>query len=110
MRVPLARYKSLSEGGTRVPAIVSWPGRIEAGRRSDHVVSVMHLMPTVLELVGLDEGATQNEAFQGVSLAPGLLDADREAPRPAPLALEIYGNKVVWDGRWKLHWDWSAER
>ena len=108
---PLARYKSfLSEGGTRVPAILSWPDRIDAGRRWDHVVSVMDLMPTLLELVGLGDRASRAEAFQGVSLAPGLLDADREAPRPAPLALEIYGNRAVWDGRWKLHWDWGAER
>ena len=108
-RGPLARYKSfLSEGGTRVPAIVSWPGHID-GRRSDHVVSVMDVMPTVLELVGLGEepGA---EAFHGVSLAAGLLDASREGPRAAPLALEIYGNKAVWDGRWKLHWNWNASR
>ena len=108
---PLARYKSfLSEGGTRVPAIVSWPGHIDGGRRSDHVVSVMDLMPTVLELVGLGEAMPGAGAFHGVSLADGLLDASREGPRTAPLALEIYGNKAVWDGRWKLHWSWNASR
>jgi arylsulfatase len=107
---PLARYKSyLTEGGTRVPAIISWPAGIEGGRRSGTVVSAMDLMPTILDLAGLS-GSAGDFGMQGESLATGLRDPSAAAARETPLALEIYGNKAVWDGRWKLLWNWEEER
>ena len=34
---------------SRVPLLVVWPGRIPAGRRIEHPVSLIDLLPTVLE-------------------------------------------------------------
>ncbi|MEM6366266.1 MAG: sulfatase-like hydrolase/transferase, partial [Planctomycetota bacterium] len=41
------------EGGLRVPGIIEWPGQIDA-RQSDFPASVMDIMPTILELTGID--------------------------------------------------------
>ena len=40
------------EGGVRVPAIVTWPGTIEAGRGSDGLFAFSDFFPTVLALAG----------------------------------------------------------
>jgi len=40
------------DAGLRVPLVVRWPGRIAAGTRSDALVSVIDLLPTLLELAG----------------------------------------------------------
>lgn len=39
---------------TRVPLIISWPGRITAGGRDDSMVNLIDVVPTLLHLQGLD--------------------------------------------------------
>lgn len=42
------------EGGTRVPFIVSWPARIEAGQRSDALVSQVDFIASIARLTGVE--------------------------------------------------------
>lgn len=60
---------SLYEGGLRVPLVVRWPGRIAAGSSTDHVSGFQDVLPTVLELAGLEPVA----GIDGISFAPTLL-------------------------------------
>jgi arylsulfatase A-like enzyme len=79
---PLREGKGwLYEGGTRVPLVVAWPGRIASGARSSALVSSPDLFPTLLELAG--GGAPDGRRDDGFSFAPTLLGAGREtADRP----------------------------
>jgi arylsulfatase A len=45
----------LYEGGIRVPLIVRWPGRIQAGALCDTPVTSVDFLPTILELCGVDK-------------------------------------------------------
>lgn len=45
---------SALEGGTRVPGIVSWPGKIPAGQESDALVGAIDLLPTLCRAAGID--------------------------------------------------------
>lgn len=87
---------------TRVPLIFVWPGRIAGGRRIDQPVSMIDVLPTLLDLLGLP----QPEVLQGQSLAPLLLGRD---VRLRPVILdefrvdergELTGNLEILDGRW----------
>ncbi len=88
---------------TRVPFLVVWPGQLEGGRRIDRPVSMLDVLPTVLELAGLPEP----EVLQGQSLAPLLRGGEIEA-RPVILdefrvdetSGELIGNLEIIDGRW----------
>jgi arylsulfatase A-like enzyme len=53
---------------TRIPLIVSWPGRIAPGR-SEAAANIVDVAPTLLEFAGVEGGG----AMQGRSLAPLLL-------------------------------------
>lgn len=44
--------RSLEEGGIREPAIVRWPGFIPSGKRSDDIVHMTDVMPTLLGAAG----------------------------------------------------------
>lgn len=88
---------------SRVPLIMIWPGTILAGQRHDAAVSMIDILPTVLDLVGLP----QPEVLQGQSLAP-LLTGDEQELRPVILdefrideaSGELIGNLEIVDGRW----------
>ncbi len=65
----LRGYKgSMYEGGLRVPQIVRWPGRVQAGAVSDHVTYFPDLMPTFAELAEVGSPPTD-----GISIVPTLL-------------------------------------
>ena len=89
---------------TRVPLIFVWPGRIAPGQRFDDPVSMIDVLPTILDLVGLPPA----EISQGQSLAPLLFGSDGWEPRPVILdefekttkTGEFRGLIEVIDGRW----------
>lgn len=60
----------LGEGNLRVPLIVSWPGRIAAGTRCDHVCAAWDLLPTLADLAGSQRRPPR---IDGLSFAPSLL-------------------------------------
>jgi arylsulfatase A-like enzyme len=89
---------------TRVPMIFVWSGHIEGGQRFIDPVSMIDMLPTVLDLLDMP----LPEVMQGQSLAPLLLGKNGWEPRPVILE-EIATNprtgKVraaieVIDGRW----------
>jgi hypothetical protein len=54
------------DAGIRVPLIVRWPGKVEAGQVSDRLVSLIDLGPTVLSLAGVSVPRhLQGEPFLG---------------------------------------------
>ncbi len=59
------------EGGLRVPAVVRWPGHIEAGWVSNALTVGMDLLPTVMDITGVDLPANRN--FDGISVKDHLL-------------------------------------
>jgi arylsulfatase A-like enzyme len=79
--VPLRAGKGwLYEGGIRVPLLVRWPGRAEAGIVSDAPVLSTDFYPTILQMAGLP--ARPEQHLDGRSLVPllsGAGELDREA-------------------------------
>ncbi|GMV92164.1 MAG: putative sulfatase [Candidatus Hydrogenedentota bacterium] len=72
---PFPRAKAtVYEPGIHVPLLARWPGRIEAGRSTNTLVSLMDLAATWLDVAG----ATIPDAMESVSLVPLLRgDVDR---------------------------------
>lgn len=60
----------LYEGGTRVPLMVRWPGKIARDTSRDAVVGCIDIYPTVLDLAGIP--LPNQQKFDGVSYAPVL--------------------------------------
>lgn len=52
--VPLRGEKmTVFEGGIRVPAVIRWPGQIQAGTQSHQLISVMDVFPTLASAAGV---------------------------------------------------------
>jgi arylsulfatase A-like enzyme len=89
---------------SRVPLVFVWPGHIEGGRRFEDPVSMIDVLPTVLDLLGLP----QPDIAQGQSLAPLLRGVPGWEARPVILEEVSYNRRAnrreglieMIDGRW----------
>ncbi len=81
---------SLFEGGVRVPAVLSWPGRVPAGATTAATAHATDWMPTLCELAGLEAPP----GLDGRSLV-GAWDA---APAPRRLHWQVGRQGAVLDG------------
>jgi arylsulfatase A-like enzyme len=66
------RKTELLEGGLRIPAIISWPARIPAGRVSEQVTANMDWLPTLLAAVGTSPDPAYPS--DGMNLLPHLIN------------------------------------
>ena len=62
---------TLFEGGLRVPCIMRWPGKIEAGNASDVVCSSLDLFPTFCSLAGI---ASDESRLDGRNLSSVMIE------------------------------------
>ncbi|MEM9186102.1 MAG: sulfatase-like hydrolase/transferase [Planctomycetota bacterium] len=106
----------LHEGGVRVPMIARWPGKIQAGAKTEAFGHTNDLLPTFCDAAGVT--LPKGHAVDGLSLLPHLtggpaptdsergtvfwqLDLYRQIqrhyPKPKP-----YATEVVLRGKWKL--------
>lgn len=91
---------NLYEGGLRIPSIVRWPGKIEAGRVSDLVWYQPDILPTLAELTQ----ATVPDDIDGISILPELLGeaaVGREQEQHEYLYWEYGVQRAVRFGNWK---------
>jgi len=94
------------EGGSRVPLIVKWPGKVAAGAWTDTISISYDFFPTLLEIANID--TPEAAVLDGVSLVPAFAGDTMERP---PIT-SMFGHTVlatgnlsnVWvrDGKWKL--------
>jgi arylsulfatase A-like enzyme len=68
--------RDLYEGGIRVPLIVTWPGHVAPGTKSDHISAFQDWMPTLAEIGALDK---QLPPTDGLSLLPTLTGEGTQA-------------------------------
>ena len=104
--------RSCHEGGIRVPFIVRWPGRVEAGAVNDHQLAFYDIMPTFCDLIGqenyVETFSSRGDApdyFDGISFAPTLLGNDEVQQRHDFLYWEFHetNQMAVRRGDWKLY-------
>ena len=111
---PFSQYKGMTaEGGIRNALVVSGPivkrpkGSINGGQ-----MHVADIVPTLLDVAGV----TYPKSYKGRDLPPligkswtRMLAGAAESPRTDQdyMAWEIFGNRAVRQGDWKLRWQWK---
>ncbi len=92
---------SLYEGGTRVPALINWPGHIKPGTVVDGMIHVVDTYPTLIGLAGAS--TAKSKPLDGVDMWPTISQG-----KPSPRTEVIYNIEPfragVREGDWKLIW------
>jgi arylsulfatase len=108
---PFSQYKGLvAEGGIRNALVVSGPTvKRAAGSINNGLMHVADIMPTLLEMAG----KSYPETYAGKKTLPAygkswgaVLAGQAESPRTDQdvLGWELFGNRAVRQGNWKLRW------
>lgn len=86
------------EGGQRVPCIMRWPGKIDAGRVSTELMVTMDLFPTFTKLMG---GKLPDHKIDGVDMSSLIFD---KKPGAREEFWGYYGGELVFvrQGKYKL--------
>ncbi len=111
---PFSQYKGwTAEGGIRNALIVSGPNvKRPKGSINRGLMHVADIMPTLLEVAG----AGYPKTLDGHELPPlagkswgRVLAGQAESPRTSDdyLAWEIFGNRALRQGDWKIRWEWK---
>ena len=111
---PFSQYKGwTAEGGIRNALIVSGPVvKREAGSINHGFMHVADIMPTLLDVAGTAYPDTVDgrplPAMAGNSWTE-VLAGSADSPRSDTdyMAWEIFGNRAVRHGDWKLRWQWK---
>lgn len=99
--LPLRGAKgSTWEGGQRVPAIVRWPARIAAGRRTSELATAMDLSATLASVAGATMPV--DRAIDGRDLSSLWFD-EAVSPREHFAYYFMDDLQAVRNDRWKLH-------
>lgn len=88
------------EGGHRVPAVAWWPGKINAGTRSDQLIVGFDLFPTLTDVAGLSNVNPEN--LDGASFKTHLLDQQDISDRDIFFGYEPKLGTAMRRGDWKM--------
>ena len=112
---PLAYYKFYaSEGGLRVPLVISGPGISKSNEMTDEFVFVTDLTPTILGLAGIENhGGNFNgnaiEEIVGKDFSDFLSgEAESIHPSSTSIGYELGGNRALFKGEYKIVFNRSA--
>src|SRR5262249_28812755 len=102
----LKRWKrETHEGGVADPLIVAWPRRLgRAGETRHQYVHAVDLLPTVLDVIGIDAPAeiagVPQRPLDGVSFAQTFTDAGAPS-RHVTQYYEMFGSRALYHEGWK---------
>ncbi len=106
VNTPLRGQKGQTfEGGIRVPAVIRWPERLEAGSVMNQMTTVMDVLPTLAAAAGIAIESTSQ--LDGQDMWPALARG-KKIPRRTPVGfvseIPIPGliHLAIFDGAWKL--------
>jgi arylsulfatase A len=87
------------EGGHRIPFIARWPGKIEAGSKSDQMICNVDMLATFMALSGQDPGSLKGK--DSVNVLPALLGNPAEPIRSELLLAPFkHPHLAIRKGKW----------
>jgi arylsulfatase len=109
---PRRMYKSFTDlGGILVPAFFHYPRGIESGTRVAAPTHASDVMPTLLDMIGVEHPGPHKfrgrdvMPMTGYSLFPMLTgEVDDVRPDDAYLGWELFGKRSIRQGDWKINY------
>jgi len=89
------------EGGTRVPFIVSWPGKVKEGAVSNDMINLVDIFATVCEITDGKVPNSKDVAPDSFSFLPSLTQSKKKHQRNSMVTADVGGMHAIRRGNWK---------
>ena len=89
----------LNDGGTHVPLIAYWPGRVEPGKKADDLIDFADIFPSFCELAGVS--IPDDLLVDGISFIDPLLG--RGEGKRKWITAAYRDDFIVFDGKWRVY-------
>ena len=96
------RKHTIWEGGTNVPFIVSWPGKVEQRSVSGDLVNLTDFFATVADVTGIGLPGSKDVASDSFSFLPSLLKKENKNQRKSLVTADSKGMHAIRIGDWKF--------
>lgn len=90
------------EGGTRVPFIVTWPGKVNEGSVSVDMINLIDIFATVSEITEGGLPKSKDIAPDSFSFLPSLLNNNNSHQRTSMVTADAKGMLAIRFGDWKF--------
>jgi arylsulfatase A-like enzyme len=101
---PYRGYKTdIWEGGTHVPLVARWPGKIPVGAKNDQLICLTDILATVAQIQGVT--LPENAGEDSINQLPALLGQAREPARDALITYSYTAVHAIRQGPWKVIFD-----
>jgi arylsulfatase len=98
-----------TEGGVRVPALLSWPGMVKPGEIVGDIIHVTDLFTTFARLGGALDEIPRDRVIDGVDQTALLLMGDTHSRRDYVMIYQGPTLAAAVKGRFKRHWAGALE-
>jgi len=89
------------EGGTKVPFIVSWPGKVKENTVSNNMINLIDIFATVCEITDGKLPDSKDVAPDSFSFLPSLLQSKKTHERISMITADAKGMHAIRKGSWK---------
>jgi arylsulfatase A-like enzyme len=90
------------EGGTNVPFIFTWPGKVEKGTKSADLINLIDLFATLADLTGAELSENRDIAPDSYNFLPSLLGKKNDQGRNSMVTADAKGMHAIRIGNWKF--------
>jgi arylsulfatase A-like enzyme len=99
-------YHTAMEGGLRVPFILRWPGKVKAGTKTNEIVHITDLYPTLARVAG--GKIPKDRPIDGVDQVDFFLGNSRSKREGFCYYIKTELRAAKWRD-WKMHFIWEVE-
>ena len=89
------------EGGTRIPFIVSWPGKVEEGTTSENLIAIMDIFATLADITANGLPEDKSVAPDSRSFYSTLMGNEQSTIRTSLVTADMHGMQALRMGDWK---------
>jgi arylsulfatase A len=89
----------LNDGGTHVPLIAYWPGKVEPNKEANDLIDFADIFPTLCDLAGVT--IPEDLSLDGISFTDPLLG--RGAGQRKWITAAYLDDFIVYNGKWRLY-------